>query len=299
MRSRRQRSLGLLDGFVPFRYLADLDTPGLKAAIEGGGRLVMTDTKPVDRTGSRIGLRRHTACCCLRARLRPPVRAGATMTRRCSWWRGRRSPPATVDRIPDRFLGRRPNWKRTTTLTPPGSSASWVGLGARLDIELTEKRAVDEVGVRIARLGLREVAWVRIMAGGRGQLVEVGRDGEAVADFAGVDRSTGRLVVDDRGDGDNPLGVGDRGRGRRHPPGRQAAAHVDESGRRTGRRRSPRSRWRWTCCCRDRSASTAPRPTKSAPRPRCGAARSPGLHSRGTRKAGRIGRRPARPPARW
>ena len=62
--------------------------------------------------------------------------------------------------------------------------------------------------MRIGRLGPREVAWVRIMAGGRGQLVEVGRDGVAVADFAGV--VTDRLavsVVDDRGDGDNPLGV--------------------------------------------------------------------------------------------
>ena len=68
--------LGLLDGFVPFRYLADLDTPGLKAAIEGGGRLVMTDTNR-RQDWQQAGSRRHTARCCLRARVSVDlVRAG-------------------------------------------------------------------------------------------------------------------------------------------------------------------------------------------------------------------------------
>jgi arabinofuranan 3-O-arabinosyltransferase len=200
---------GLLDGFVPFRYLTDLDTLDLKAAIEDGGRLVMTDTNrrlgwqqnrltsahgpllPVDETPSTsFALGGPDDQTVLRVE-------GAQVT---ASQVGSRNGP-----LP---------WSAPELALDGDVDTAWQfgdsgrGLGATLDIELTEMRAVDEVGVRIARLGPREIAWVRIMAGARGQLVEVGSDGVAVADFGGV--ATDRLavaVVDARGEGDNLLGV--------------------------------------------------------------------------------------------
>ena len=200
---------GLLDGFVPFRYLADLDTSDLEAALDDGGRLVMTDTNrrlgwqqnrltsahgpllPVDETPSTsFGLGGPDDQTVLRVE-------GPQVTASQSGWRTGPLP-----------------WSAPEMALDGNGDTAWQfgdsdrGIGATLDIELTEMRAVDGVGVRIARLGPREIAWVRITAGERSQLVEVGSDGVAVADLGGV--VTDRLavvVVDVRGEGDNLLGV--------------------------------------------------------------------------------------------
>src|ERR687897_2949672 len=200
---------GLLDGFVPFRYLTDLDTPDLIAAIEDGGRLVMTDTN------RRLGWQQNRLTSAHGALL--PVdeipstsfALGGPDDQTVLRVEGAQVTASQVG------LGNGPlPWSAPELALDGDVDTAWQfgdsgrGLGATLDIELTEMRAVDEVGVRIARLGPREIAWVRIMAGGRGQLVEVWSDGVAVADLGGV--VTDRLaiaVVDDRGEGDNLLGV--------------------------------------------------------------------------------------------
>jgi len=201
--------VGLLDGFVPFRYLADLDARGLKAAIEGGGRLVMTDTnRRLDWQQNRLTSAHG-----------PLLPAGEPASTSFALGGADDQTVLVVEgaKVTASHGGPRTGllpWSAPELVLDGDVDTAWQfgdpggGLGARLDIELTEMRAVDEVGVRIARLGPREVAWVRIMAGERGQLVAVGPDGVAVADFAGV--VTDRLavsVVDDRGDGDNLLGI--------------------------------------------------------------------------------------------
>ncbi|HEU0213225.1 MAG TPA: alpha-(1-_3)-arabinofuranosyltransferase family protein [Jiangellaceae bacterium] len=199
--------VGLLDGFVPFRYLADLDTPALVAALDRGARLVMTDSnRRVDWQQNRLTAA-HGPLLAADESPSTSFALGGTDDQTVLVVEGAKATarPGGSGTLP---------WAAPELVLDGDPETAWQfgdsgrGLGARLDIELAELRAVHEIGVRIARLGPREIAWVRIMAGERSRLVEVGSDGVAVADFGGV--VTDRLavaVVDDRGDGDNMLGV--------------------------------------------------------------------------------------------